>query len=74
MGQSVLAHSIAMKIHRVPRHSGITGHKEADRQANLAQAARRSTVMEWPYTSATNRARRLRRGRSTAKAEWEADK
>jgi hypothetical protein len=31
-------------------------------------------VIERPYTSASNRARRISEGRSAAKAEWEADK
>jgi len=31
-------------------------------------------VIERPYTSASNRARRISKGRSAAKAEWEADK
>jgi len=31
-------------------------------------------VIEWPYTSASNRARRISEGRLAAKAEWEAEK
>jgi len=31
-------------------------------------------VIERPYTSASNRARRISEGRSAAKAKWEADK
>jgi transposase-like protein len=50
------------------------GHEEADRQANLARDASGSTVIERPYTSASNRARRISEGRSAAKAKWEADR
>jgi ribosomal protein L40E len=31
-------------------------------------------VIQRPYTSASNRARRICKGRSAAKAEWEANK
>jgi len=72
--RSLLAHGIATEIHCVPGRSRITGNAEADRQANLARNASGSTVMERPYTSASNRARRISEGRSAAKAEWEADK
>jgi len=71
---SLLAHSIATEIRWVPGHSGIPGHEEADRQANLAHDASGSTVMERPYTSASNRARRISEGRSAPTAKWEADK
>jgi len=71
---SLLAHSIATKIHWVPGYSGISGNKEANRQASLARDTSGSTVMERPYSSALNRARRISEGRSAAKAEWEADK
>jgi hypothetical protein len=33
-----------------------------------------STLIEWPYTSASNRARRISERRSEAKTEWEANK
>jgi len=72
--RSLLAHGIATEIHWVPGHSGITGNEEADRQANLVRNASGSTVIEQPYTSALNRARRISEGRSAVKAEWEADK
>jgi len=42
------AHGIATEIHWVAGHSGIPGHTEADRQANLAQDASRNTVIERP--------------------------
>ena len=58
----------------VPGHSGIPGNEEADCQANLAREAKGSTTIERPYTSASNRARRISEGRSAAKAQWEADK
>ena len=72
--RSLLAHGIATEIHWVPGHSSIRGNEEADRQANLARDASGSTVIERPYTWASNRARRISDGRSAAKAEWEADK
>jgi len=71
---SLLAHGSATKIHWMLGHSGIPGNKDADCQANLARDAMGSTVIEWPYNSASNRARRISEGRSAAKAEWEADK
>jgi len=72
--RSLFTHGIATVIHRVLGHSGITRYEEADRQANLAQDASGSTVIEQPYTSALNRARQITEGRSAAKAEWESDK
>jgi ribonuclease HI len=54
---SLLGHGIATEIHWVPGDSGIPGNKEADRQANLARDASGSTVIERPYTSASDRAR-----------------
>jgi hypothetical protein len=30
-------------------------------------------VLEWPYSSASNRARQISKGRSATKAKWEAD-
>jgi ribonuclease HI len=72
--RSLLAHGIATEIHWVPGHSGIPGNEEADRHANVARDASGSTVIERPYTSASNRARRISEGRSAAKAKWEADK
>jgi len=55
--RNLLAHGVATEIHWVPGHSGIPGNEEADRQANLARDASGSTVIERPYTSASNRAR-----------------
>jgi len=72
--RALLAHGIATEIHWVPGHSGIPGNEEADCQANLARDASGDTVIERPYTSASNRARRISEGRSAAKAKWEADK
>jgi len=72
--QNLRGHGIANKIYWVPGHSSIHGNDEADRQANFAQDASGSRVIEWPYTSASNRARRISEGRSAAKAKWEADK
>jgi len=74
MAQSLLAHSISTEFNWVPGHSRIPGIEEADRQANLARDPSQSTVIERPYTSASNRARRISKGRLAAKAEWEADK
>jgi len=72
--RNLLAHGITTEIHWVPGHSGIPGNEEADRQANLARDASGSTVIERPYTSASNWARRISEGRSAAKAKWEADR
>jgi hypothetical protein len=58
----------------VPGHSNIPRKEEADRQANLAQDAGSSPVIEQPHTSAFNRARRIAWESSAAKAEWDADK
>ena len=55
--QSLLAHGIATGIHWVLGHSGIPGNEEADWQANLALDASGSTLIERPYTWASNRAR-----------------
>jgi len=70
----LLTHSIAIEIHWVPGHSGIPGNEEADRQVKLARDASGDTMIERPYTSASNRARRLSEGWSAAKGKWEADK
>jgi ribonuclease HI len=72
--RALLAQAIATEIHRVPGHADIPGNEEADRQANLARDASGDTLIEWPYTLASNRARRISEGRSAAKAKWEADK
>jgi len=72
--RALLAHGITTKIHWVPGHSGIPGNEEVDCLANLARDASGDTVIERPYTSASNRARRICEGRSAAKAKWEANK
>jgi len=69
-----LTHGIATKIHCVLRDSGIPGNEEEDRHPNLARAASGNTFIERPYTSASNRARRISEWRSAAKADWMARK
>jgi hypothetical protein len=70
LARSLRVHGSATEIHRVPAHSGIPGHEEVNPQANLARDASGCTVLERPYTSASNRARGISKGRSAAKAEW----
>jgi hypothetical protein len=72
--RNLLAHGIAMQIHWLPGHSRIPGNEGEDRPANLARDASTSTVIERPYTSASNRARRISEGRLSAKAKREADR
>jgi hypothetical protein len=72
--RALLAHGITTEIHWVPGDSGIPGKKAADCQANLAREDCGDTLIERPYTSASNKARRMTEGRSEAKAKWEADK
>jgi len=67
-------HGMTTAIHSVPGHFSIAGNEEADLQANLAGDASRSTVIEQPYTSSSNRATRISEGRSATKARWEAHK
>jgi len=71
---SLLAHGIATEIHSVTGHSGIPGNQEADCQANLTQDACGSTMIERPYTLASDRAICLSEGKLAAKAKSEADK
>jgi len=72
--QNILAHGITTEIHWVPGLSGVPGNAEADHQANLAEDASGSTVIKWPYTSASNRAKPISKVRSAAKAKWEANR
>jgi len=65
---------VTLSVQGFPGQSGFPGNEEADRQANLARDASGNTAIEWPHTSASNRARRISEGRSAAKAKWEADK
>jgi len=54
--------------------SGIPGNEEPDHQASLARDTSGDKVIEWPSTSASKRAKQISKGRSAAKAKWEADK
>ena len=67
--RSLLAHGIATEILWVLGHSGIPGNEEADCQANLARDTSGSTVIERPYTVASNRVRRISGGWLAAKAQ-----
>jgi len=67
--RSLLTHAFAFLRDWLPGHSGIPGNEEADGQANLSWDASGSTVIERPYTSASNRARQISKGRSAAKAD-----
>jgi len=53
---------IATKIHWVAGPSSILVIKEAESEVNKARDASGSTVVEWPFTSAPNRARLLSQG------------
>jgi len=73
-GQALLARSIKTEIHWVPRHYGIPGNNEADRQANEARKAKGDMEIARLYTLASNMARRNTVARLAANAEWGADK
>jgi ribonuclease HI len=65
---------IVTEIHWDPRHSGIPGNEEADRQENLAREGHRAgTVQEHIYTSAVNKTRRISDTNTEAMDKWEAD-
>jgi len=72
--RALLAPGIPTDIQWVTGDSGIPGNDEADRQPNLVPEASRDTVIERPYTSASNRAIRISEGRSATKAKLEANK
>jgi len=72
--RALLSRGIATEIHWFPGQTGIPGNEEADRQAILARDTCRDTVIERPYTSASNSARRTSDRTSAAKAMWEAHK
>jgi hypothetical protein len=60
--QSLHCHGITTRIHWVPGNSGIPRNEDEDHQANIAQEATGSTVIEQPYTSASDCARSISEG------------
>jgi len=74
-GRTLCEAGIETELHWVPRHTGIPGIEEADRQANLVREGRGlGIVRERVYPSAANRTRRISEAKMAAKAQWEADK
>jgi len=72
---ALLTNGITLEIHWVPGHCAILRSEEADHQVNIAWESIGSERVEWPYTSASNRARYISKGRSAANlTQWEADK
>ena len=72
--QDLLTHAIVTEIRWVVGHSGIPGNVQADRQADIAPDVSGSTVIERPYTLASNGASQISERRTAAKARWEADR
>jgi hypothetical protein len=68
--QALPATSVATEIHWVLELCGIPRKEELDRQANLARNVSGHKVIERPYTTSSNRARRISKARSTAMAKW----
>jgi hypothetical protein len=69
---AILANVIEFEIHWVPGHSGIAGHKESDRQMNVAWDFTGDTDIEGIYTSACNMAREICKGWFAANTHLEA--
>jgi len=62
-------HDLETEIRWIPRHSGIPGNEEADRQANTAREGHESAIREQAFISAANRARRISERRAATKAQ-----
>jgi len=62
-------HDLETEIRWIPRHSGIPGNEEADRQANTAREGHGSAVREQASISAANRARRISERRAATKEQ-----
>jgi hypothetical protein len=69
IAQNLLPHGIATEIHWVLGHSSIPRNDKAYPQADLARDPSDSTVIEWPYTADSNRARRISERTSAANAK-----
>jgi len=72
--QVLLAHAITNIIHWVQGHYHIPGNEEASCQTKLDRDGSGRLARQLPYSLASNGARQISERRSSAKANWEADK